>query len=172
MAKDIKSPEQLKKEVETLEEDLTIALNALRFYGNRLNWLVTMRRNEDKTTYFTSDVADDNGTRARITCDSILKDRKHKRFIEDSKYTYTDDMLRYMGYQIMELQEGFIIAQAPKKQGDLFLFAGTQLNFTMDMLHIKTFENKQLARIAISNHINRGAFMIKNKPKEDNNGQG
>jgi len=163
--------QRLKKSIKSLQEDLTIVSNALRFYSNRANWTVTKRLNEvDRTTFFSSDIAEDNGQKARITLQAILTDRKHKKLIEDSQYTYTDDQLQNMGYQIMMLADGeYLLAKAPKKQGDLFLFAGMGLEFGNDLSTLTAYENKQLARIAISNHINRGTMMIKNKPKENNN---
>ena len=164
--------QKLKKDIKSLEGDLTIVSNALRFYSNRANWTVTKRLSEvDRITFFSSDIAEDNGQKARITLQAILTDRKHKKLIESSQYTYTDDQLQNMGYQIMMLADGqFLLAQAPKREGDLFLFAGMGLKFGNDLSALTTFENKQLARIAISNYINRGAMMIKNKPKEKDNG--
>jgi len=156
---------KLKSEIKVLSEDLTIALNCLRFYGNHKNWVVTQRRDEiDRTTSYSSDIAEDDGQKARITIDAILKVRKHKKFLEQSKYTYTDEQLMLMGYRIVMLfDESFVIALSPKRKGELFTFAGDSFNFGTDLSVIIPFETQQLARVAVSNYINRRALIIKNK---------
>lgn len=158
---------KLKQDKKTLEADLATALNALRFYGNRCNWVVSKRINEIKhETYFSSDIAEDDGQKGRITVDAILKVRKHKKQVEESRYSYNDMQLDIMGYQIIPFGDGgFVIVLKPEEALGLFKFAGIGLDFTIDMTSLKSFHKMSLARIAISNYINKQALMIKHKPK-------
>lgn len=159
---------KLKKDKRTLEADLAIALNALRFYGNRCNWVVSKRTNEvTHQTYFSSDIAEDNGQRARITVDALLKVRKHQKQVEESRHSYNDMQLSVMGYQIVPLNDGFIVVKKPEEVLGLFNFAGVGLSFTIDMTSLEPFHKDTLARIAISNYINKQALMIKHKPKDE-----
>lgn len=155
---------KLKKDNKTITEDLAIALNALRFYGNGCNWTVTKRKNElDSTTFFSSDIAEDNGQRARITVDSILKVRTHRKHVEESRHSYNDMQLAVMGYQVMPMGLGFIVAKQPEIVNGMFTFTGIGLEFTIDIANINPFETNRLARVAISNYINKKALIIKSK---------
>lgn len=147
---DIKS---LRREKEELEKSLAIALNCLRFYGNKSNWKA------QKVDEFTlsSNVADDQGEKARVTISALVEDYKHQKTISSLRQSYTEEQLKNLGYTLHTANEGVFVVHPIK--GGLYEFAGKNLNFAIyaDFSTLKYFKDIPEARIILTNYINKVA---------------